>query len=116
MIRSAFEQLVFEEEMAYAEAPIGWHLASVNMMGPTIIEFGSPQQTNHMIPEIRAGNVCFRLGYSEPENGSDLAGMKTAAFKEGNEWVPGLPISLARRGRASPCAASLRLNSWRASR
>lgn len=85
--RSAFEQLVFEEEMAYAEAPIGWHLASVNMMGPTIMEFGSPEQTAAMIPEIRAGNVCFCLGYSEPENGSDLAGLKTAATKDGNEWI-----------------------------
>lgn len=85
--RSAFEHLVFEEEMAYAEAPIGWHLASVNMMGPAIMKYGSPQQQASMLPEILKGNVCFCLGYSEPEYGSDLAGLKTRAIKDGNEWV-----------------------------
>ena len=85
--RSAFEQLVFEEEMAYAEAPIGWHLASVNMMGPTIREFGSKEQRERMLPEILKGNVCFCLGYSEPDHGSDLAGLKTRAIQDGSEWV-----------------------------
>lgn len=85
--RSTFEQLVFEEEMAYAEAPIGWHLASVNMMGPTIREFGSAEQRERMLPEILKGNVCFCLGYSEPDHGSDLAGITTRASRDGDEWV-----------------------------
>ena len=85
--RSAFEQLVFEEETAYAEAPIGWHLASVNMMGPAIMKHGSPEMQRRMLPAILKGDICFCIGYSEPENGSDLAGLKTRATREGTEWV-----------------------------
>jgi alkylation response protein AidB-like acyl-CoA dehydrogenase len=85
--RSALEQLVFEEEMAYAEAPFGWHLASVNMMGPTIMRLGSPEMRDRMLPAILRGDVCFCIGYSEPANGSDLAGLKTRAVKDGDDWV-----------------------------
>lgn len=85
--RSAFEQLVFEEEMAYAQAPIGWHLVSVNMTGPAIMECGSAEQRRRILPEILKGNVCFCLGYSEPEHGSDLAGIRTRATRDGEEWV-----------------------------
>ncbi len=85
--RTAFDQLVFEEEMAYAEAPFGWHLASVNMMGPTIIQFGSQAQRSELLPAILRGDVCFCLGYSEPDNGSDLAGLKTRAIRDGDGWI-----------------------------
>ncbi len=85
--RSAIEALVLDEEMAYAHAPIGWHWASIGMLGPSLMEFGSPAQRQNLLPAILAGDVCFCLGYSEPDNGSDLAGLKTRAIRDGDDWI-----------------------------
>lgn len=77
--RSALEHLAFEEEMAYSEAPVTFHNTAATMIGPTLIRFGSPQQKAHFLPGIARGDISFALGYSEPDHGSDLAGIRTAA-------------------------------------
>ncbi|MGE0797523.1 MAG: acyl-CoA dehydrogenase family protein [Lautropia sp.] len=86
--RSAFEHLVFEEEMAYAEAPTSFHNISANMVGPTLVTHGSDAQKAFFLPGIARGDISFALGYSEPDHGSDLAGIKTAAKRTGDGgWV-----------------------------
>lgn len=82
--RSALEQLVLEEEMAYAEAPVTFHNTAANMIGPALIKHGSPAQKAHFLPGIACGDISFALGYSEPDHGSDLAGLRTAAMRTGD--------------------------------
>jgi 3-oxo-4-pregnene-20-carboxyl-CoA dehydrogenase beta subunit len=77
--RSALEHLAFEEEMAYSEAPVTFHNTAATMIGPTLIRFGSPAQKRVFLPGIARGDISFALGYSEPDHGSDLAGIRTAA-------------------------------------
>ena len=85
--RSAFEHLAFEEEMAYAEAPTTFHNTAANMIGPTLVSFGSDAQKAYFLPGIAAGEISFALGYSEPDYGSDLAGIRTSATRtEDGGW------------------------------
>ncbi|MDI1240000.1 MAG: acyl-CoA dehydrogenase [Polaromonas sp.] len=79
--RGALEQMVFEEEMAYAEAPVTFHNTAANMIGPALITHGSPDQKAYYLPGIARGDISFALGYSEPDHGSDLAGLRTAATR-----------------------------------
>jgi acyl-CoA dehydrogenase len=62
--RSAFEHLVFEEEMAYAEAPTTFHNTSANMIGPTLVTHGSEAQKAFFLRGIARGDISFALGYS----------------------------------------------------
>ncbi|MCW5654357.1 acyl-CoA dehydrogenase [Hydrogenophaga sp.] len=77
--RSALEHLAFEEEMAYSEAPVTFHNTAATMIGPALIRYGSEAQKQIFLPGIAQGEVSFALGYSEPDHGSDLAGIRTAA-------------------------------------
>ncbi len=77
--RSALEHLAFEEEMAYAEAPVTFHNTAATMIGPALIRHGSEAQKRVFLPGIARGDISFALGYSEPDHGSDLAGIRTAA-------------------------------------
>jgi alkylation response protein AidB-like acyl-CoA dehydrogenase len=109
--RSALEHLVFEEEMAYAEAPIGWHFTSAGMIAPTLISFGSPELCTWMVPAIARGEVCFALGYSEPDNGSDLGGIKTAATRSKDGWtIRGQKLYTSTAGYANYCWLAARTN------
>lgn len=86
--RSPMEQFAFEDEMVYQEAPGGFHLSSVNLIAPAIIRFGTPQQKAAFLPAIARGEVACALGFSEPGNGSDLAGLKTSARRHPDGgWV-----------------------------
>lgn len=82
---SPAEQFVFIEEMEFAKAPFG-HIVGEMMIASSIIKFGSDEQKALYLPQIRAGEIIFALGYSEPEAGSDLASLKTKAVRENGGW------------------------------
>ena len=85
---SIYEQMVFNEELGYANAPdTGIRTFSVGMLGPTLILHGTDEQKREHLPPITAGDVIWCQGYSEPGAGSDLAALQTRAVRDGDDYV-----------------------------
>ncbi|HEX8485776.1 acyl-CoA dehydrogenase family protein [Sphingomonas sp.] len=83
---SVIERFIFENESALAHAPRVVPFG-VNMLGPVLIKYGSEEQKAHWLPRILDGTDWWCQGYSEPGAGSDLAGLKTTAVRDGDHYV-----------------------------
>jgi len=84
---SAWEQTAVREEMWAHHEPRGAQYMGVNWVGPTIMRHGSPEQQRKHLPPIAAGEVIWCQGFSEPDSGSDLASLRTAAQPDGDGWL-----------------------------
>jgi alkylation response protein AidB-like acyl-CoA dehydrogenase len=81
---------VVQEEFARVGAPllpIPSDLFGFLLIGPTLIHRGTPEQKKRFIPGILSGEYRFAQGFSEPEAGSDLFGLRTRGTVDGDEWV-----------------------------
>jgi alkylation response protein AidB-like acyl-CoA dehydrogenase len=81
------QQVIFYEEYAQADAPARVSIVGEELLGPTLLAFGTPDQQQRFLPPIRAVRELWCQGYSEPGAGSDLANVATRAALDGNEWV-----------------------------
>lgn len=61
-------------------------LVHTDMAGPHLINSGNDEQLAEWVPKMLAGEAIFSIGVSEPDAGSDVAGMRTAAVKDGDGW------------------------------
>jgi len=75
------EWLVFEEEYWRAEAPLRVSQNGVFLLAPTIFEFGTEQQKERFLPAMASGQEIWCQGWSEPDAGSDLAGIRSRAVR-----------------------------------
>ncbi|WP_310963654.1 acyl-CoA dehydrogenase family protein [Nocardioides terrisoli] len=88
-----FWQVIFHEEYARANAPARVNHLGEELLGPTLIAFGTPAQQQRFLPRIAAVEELWCQGYSEPNAGSDLANVQTRARLETgpsgqqDEWV-----------------------------
>ena len=86
---SHVEQVVLAEEFAKAGAPQGSEndTFGIGMLGNTLIHLGTQEQKAYYLPRILSGEQRWCQGYSEPDAGSDLAGIRTSAVLDGEQWV-----------------------------
>jgi alkylation response protein AidB-like acyl-CoA dehydrogenase len=81
--------LIFEEEYYRAGSPGRVNQNGIFLLGPTIIEAGTEEQKLRFLPRMAAGVDIWSQGWSEPNAGSDLAGIRSRAVlsDDGSEWI-----------------------------
>lgn len=84
---SVAHRVAFYEEYARAEAPDKVNHLGEELLGPTLIAFGTEEQQQRFLPGIRDVTELWCQGYSEPGAGSDLANVSTTAVLETGHWV-----------------------------
>ena len=84
---SVAQQIIWAEEYTRAQAPARVNHMGENLLAPTLIEYGTPEQCARFLPGIREGTERWCQGYSEPDAGSDLANVQTRARLDGDVWV-----------------------------
>ncbi|MCW2516523.1 MAG: acyl-CoA dehydrogenase [Mycobacterium sp.] len=80
-------RVAFYEEYALADAPDKVNHFGEELLGPTLIAFGTPEQQKRFLPRILDVTELWSQGYSEPGAGSDLANVSTTAELDGDQWV-----------------------------
>ena len=79
--------LIFDEKYYAAGAPGRVNQNGLFLLAPTMMEFGSDELKSRFLPPMAAGDEIWAQGWSEPGAGSDLAGLRSRAARDGNEWV-----------------------------
>jgi alkylation response protein AidB-like acyl-CoA dehydrogenase len=79
--------LIFEEEYYRADAPGRVNQNGIFLLGPTLMEFGTPEQKQRFLPPMAAGEEIWAQAWSEPQAGSDLAGIRATAQRDGDHYV-----------------------------
>ncbi|WP_059016632.1 acyl-CoA dehydrogenase IpdE1 [Mycobacterium sp. M26] len=84
---SVAHRVAFYEEYAKADAPDKVNHLGEELLGPTLIAYGTPEQQQRFLPHILDVTELWSQGYSEPGAGSDLANVATTAVLDGDHWV-----------------------------
>jgi 3-oxocholest-4-en-26-oyl-CoA dehydrogenase alpha subunit len=84
--RTAVDRFVVVEELLRWGAPVHHHWVADRRSGPVINRFGTLEQKEFFLPRICSGELQFAIGMSEPDAGSDLAGLRTRATKVDGGW------------------------------
>jgi alkylation response protein AidB-like acyl-CoA dehydrogenase len=84
---SVAHRVAFYEEYAHADAPDKMNHFGGELLGPTLIAYGTSEQQKRFLPKILDVTELWCQGYSEPGAGSDLANVSTAAELDGDQWV-----------------------------
>jgi alkylation response protein AidB-like acyl-CoA dehydrogenase len=98
---SLMEQVVYHTELALRKVPALIGHIGLSLCGPTIMVHGTPEQRERFLEPMRTGGHIWCEGFSEPDAGSDLAGLKTRGVIDGDElvingqkiWTSGAEIS-----------------------
>ncbi|MBU6200553.1 MAG: acyl-CoA dehydrogenase family protein [Acidobacteria bacterium] len=86
---TALEQVIVAEEFAKAGVPTGGanDVFGIQMLGNTLLLFGTEEQKRHFLPRIISGDDRWCQGYSEPNAGSDLGNLGLRAELDGDQWI-----------------------------
>lgn len=86
---SSIEQVIFDQEEGKLDTPYMGSYFSIGqgMAAPTIMTYGTEEMMARFLPKLASGEEIWCQLFSEPAAGSDLAGLRTRAERDGDEWV-----------------------------
>lgn len=84
---TALDSFIFQEEISKYSTPPAPNTIGVGMAGPTIMAHGTAEQKDKYLSKILSGEEIWCQGFSEPNAGSDLAGLKTTAIEDDGGFV-----------------------------
>ena len=84
---SSLENAILTEELFAADPGIGLCISSAGFGAEALMEFGTEEQKERVLPEVTAGDAVMGSAISEPQAGSDVTSVATRAEKDGDEWV-----------------------------
>ncbi|GAB7008595.1 acyl-CoA dehydrogenase family protein [Halorubrum trueperi] len=84
---SSLENAILTEELFAADPGIGLCVSSAGFGAEALMEFGTDEQKERVLPEVTAGDAVMGSAISEPQAGSDVTSVATRATKDGDEWV-----------------------------
>jgi acyl-CoA dehydrogenase len=84
---SAAETKILREEMARLKCRNPLNSFGISMLGPALLKYGTEEQKREHLPKIARGEIRWCQGYSEPNAGSDLAGLQTSAEDKGDHFL-----------------------------
>ncbi len=106
---SLIERMIFDEEMANHKAPGLLNVLGLEIVGPTIIVYGTEEQKKKHLAAILSGEDIWSQGYSEPNSGSDLGSLQTRAVDQGDYFlVNGQKVWTSLAGYANWCLLLVR--------
>ncbi|MFG2247966.1 acyl-CoA dehydrogenase family protein [Spirillospora sp. NPDC048823] len=85
--RTFLERYAVTEELLAAGAPVSAHWIADRQTAPSLLAHGTEEQKREFLPAIARGECFFAIGMSEPDSGSDLASVRTAAERTGGGWL-----------------------------
>jgi acyl-CoA dehydrogenase len=81
-----FQQIMMEEDARYGDVGF-YHTLHSRLVGPYLSHFGNEEQRNRLLPKCVSGDCILAIAMSEPDAGSDLAGIKSRAVDKGDHWL-----------------------------
>jgi alkylation response protein AidB-like acyl-CoA dehydrogenase len=84
---SSLENVIWSEEVAKYDEPDFFFVIGQGNCGPAIQAFSSPEEKKKLLPRMASAEDVWCQLFSEPSAGSDVAGLRTKAIKEGNNWI-----------------------------
>ncbi|MEZ7236273.1 acyl-CoA dehydrogenase family protein [Rhodococcus sp. GXMU-t2271] len=84
--RTFMERFVVTEELLAVGAPVAAQWVADRQAAPSLLKYGTEEQKQRFLPGIARGEICWAIGMSEPESGSDLASVKTKAVQVDGGW------------------------------
>lgn len=83
---TAFEEAIIERELSVRHAP-NITKGTTRLVLSAVVDHGTDRLKDEVLPGVASGDICFCLGYTEPDAGSDLAAARTKATRDGDEWI-----------------------------
>ena len=84
---SLIQQVIYNQELDRAKAPPTVNFQGIARVGPTLMQWGTPEQKQRYIPRIPPAEEIWCQGLSEPDHGSDLAAVETRAVDRGDHFL-----------------------------
>jgi alkylation response protein AidB-like acyl-CoA dehydrogenase len=81
------QNVVWNQEEGKYKTPPNIFGIGIGMLGPTIMTHGTDEQKKRFLPKMARGDEVWAQLFSEPDAGSDLAGLRMSAVKDGDDWV-----------------------------